>query len=200
MSNIKKGPNEKTCEAFIKELRELLTKYDAVILAVYKDDEDCDIAFSEECSIILSASGTYGSMIISNAGNYIGPKSYLPVDLNLDIDFHKEFLPAKREPNGNVSRDENGKVIFPGQIIKYTGTVSDIDRRYSEIVFEMFPTNHEIKGTYSSSYNSWSATCFGKQICDPQDSVDDAAIVCEKYLKEHWKEISKKLTVKTERK
>lgn len=200
MGNIKKGPNEKTCEAFIKELRELLTKYDAAILAIYKDNEDCDIAFSGNCGIVVSARSTYGSMIISSTGNYIGSKSYPPIDLNLDIDWHKEFLPAKREPNGNVSRDENGKVIFPGQIIKYTGKVSDIDRRYSETVFEIFPTNHEIKGTYSSSYDSWSATCFGKQICNPQDSCDGAVTACDEYLEEHWKEISKKLTVKEQRK
>ena len=192
MSNIEKGPNEKTCESFIKELKELLAKYDAGIFAYYNDDENCGIA--------ISARSTFGVMTVSKPGNYIGFNSNPSIHPNLDIDWHKEFLPAKRDLDGNVSRDENGKVIFPGQIIKYTGTVSDIDRRYFEVVFEIFPTNHEAKGTYSSSYKSWSVTCFGKQICDPQDSYNGVATVCDEYLKEHWEEISKKLTVKEERK
>lgn len=34
MSNIEKGPNEKTCEAFLKKLKDLLTEYDATLFCV----------------------------------------------------------------------------------------------------------------------------------------------------------------------
>lgn len=192
MSNIEKGPNEKTCEAFLKKLKDLLTEYDATLFVWRNIDDDYGIG--------ISAKSTDGRMIVSASSSYIDSHSNPKIDHNFYINWKEEYIPAKRDPNGNVSRDKNGKVIFPGQIIKYKGTVSDIDRTYSEIVFETFPTDHEVKGTYASSYKSWSATCFGKRICDPQSEILDVRDICDKYLEEHWEEISKKLTVKEERK
>lgn len=192
MGNIKKGPNEKTCEAFIKELKELLAKYDATFFVWHDVNKGCGIG--------ISSRSTNGRMIISASSSGIDSESNIKIDPNLEIDWKKEYIPAKRDLVGNIFRDENGKVIFPGKIVKYTGTVSDIDRTYSEIVFEIFPTNHEAKGVYASSYKSWSVTCFGKQICDIQDELIEVRNICLHYLEENWEEISKKLTVKTERK
>ena len=189
MSNIEKGPNEKVCEAFLGELKELLAKYNAFIyMDRDNDDNPCISIWAKTVKGDQPMVVTTDSCSISESKNYL-------IDPNLNIIWKKDRIFPKRDSDGKVSRDEYGNVIEPGRIIKFTGKVKDIDREYSESIFEIIPEKEGEGTEYSHTYGRWIPYCFGKQIGSAKPSILDVQYDCLRYLEENWEEISKKITV-----
>lgn len=189
MSNIEKGPNEKVCEAFLGELKELLAKYGAFIITERDNDNNpCISVWARTVKGDKHMVVTTDSFSISESRNYL-------IDPNLHIIWKKDRIFPKRDSDGKVSRDEYGNVIEPGRIIKFTGKVEDIDREYSEPIFEIIPEKEGEGTEYSHTYGRWIPYYLEKQIGSAKPSVLDVQYDCLRYLEENWEEISKKITV-----
>lgn len=193
MSNIEKGPNEKVCEAFLKELQELLAKYGAFVMMDRDNDGDPYISvWAKTVKGDKHMLVTTDSLSISKSKNYF-------IDPNLNIIWKKDRIFPKRDSDGKVSRDEYGNIVEPGRIIKFTGKVEDIDREYSESIFEIIPEKEGQGTEYSHTYGGWISYCLGKQIGSAKSAILDVQYDCLRYLEENWEEISQKLTAKEER-
>ena len=192
MSNIEKGPNEKVCEAFLKELKELLAKYGAFVIT------DSDNNGNPYISIYAKTVKGDDYMVVTTDSVSISESKNHLIDPNLNIIWEKDRIFPKRDSDGKVSRDQYGNAIEPGRIIKFTGKVKDIDREYSESIFEIIPEKEGQGTEYSHTYGGWIPYCLGKQIGTAKPDAIAVQYDCLHYLKEHWEEISQNLTVKEE--